>query len=1481
MELAARAELQLPPGHSVRDVRCVCFHPQVPSAYLALPGAIVEFDLVSGAELGGIPLRLPATHLFFVRERRAICACLTDGSVVVVSALDGHVLTEHRPSGAERRPYRCADIQAEGGGARSFLFAARARSSHVVGVELFSQHAKKPPVFSGHRASVNCLCCHPSLPLMACAALDGAVRVFNTGGGALLYNLIQPEKDREGAKPYVRIQFHADGIGGRGSTAAAKKKKKGIDAPAIYRDVRLLLVTERSLVTFYDVSMPGAPSKISDYSAPGSLFRDAHFHTLRRGVLFALDHRGLYLPLCCDPLAGEKQPQQAAMQFQGKKDGSKAKRLAAFRPNSQAFKHLNDYDNIRSLTLRVAGQARHGGGQIVSAIPNDEDPGSADIRAHHLTAHMHPSMPYFIFTGKDLSCSWGRSLTVHEMDAARCNGRGTLMPLVTQLRLPAAPDYWHGAQQQQQQQQPGESAQARVDGRLFSVALQGYSQLVVRSHRAGAPPGGGEQAEVAALIPLPVGQDKKPITHCIPLSLHHSPRRQLLLLSLLHMEGEWKKFSPAAPAHEVGTPVWCCMGDKQQRGAEQAFGPGQASCFLGPEDSHFVVVGDRGRRLERYQCGEGGGGATERPATIDLGALRLCAVFCGSLAPHCPEALLLQLTEASGRSAARLLPSWDAAAANPRASAALELDPDERVVEAAARDGEGGLLVGIATTRRVVICDPRFSVCATWAPPAGSPRLHSLTWIGLSLVFAQGESARLLTASGRVHRLAALPPLTAIAGALTDRLVLCSMDGADGAAVWGKHAAHFEALCLGALSLPTAPARRALLQRVAPRFDCTRCSAGTLQLLCNAGLADLAGRLAAEAGHGAQRSLLAARLAAHSTRDRPPGWDTQCRLQILGGDCAAGLETLRTALQRLRDSEGRICAAAPQRPHCLGPPYLAAACALFRAAVAQQKEAVVAQVLALCGDLRPLLLELRRSGDGAALHVAAAAAAADPRAQRLAAALAAELPQGSSRQPVPSAPRGARWEIGRAVSRQTVLVLGGGEEEELHPLPAGMRSYAWRPQPRRAGGTQVELHAGARGVETARRPAAADFGDKEGDSGSDDDGVAAAEGYADGGDDGDEGEDDVTEGQEGFRTADAKAAPAPRPAPAPGAAGGEEGEQDEDEIAQQQEELRRQYLASYAGYGDEDDHAAGDEDEGFGVRRKFKKFKIRTDAVVAPTPASLAGVKVGLAPMPVASSRRRRGQQAEDGPRGPGGAASPAPSAPDGGSVLSRPASPAVSPVELPPEYLGRSAQECIANGFKKLERGRFEEAEARMEAALTYLKMDADQLAQKTMLVQVAHYRVALRLLAKVKALERDQCDDDNPTLAHLTLLLTHLPLQRTHSVTCYKKAVKWNMEVGNYGAAKRCADHILTRHPEDADEDLAEQAATCADRGGQNQKMQDPRAAEEGVVFCWRDFTVLAASAEEDFECSRCTYCPAVYSPAAGAGGAQCMFCGYGQVP
>eukprot|EP00662_Eupelagonemidae_sp_cell21_P022654 gene22654-63615_t len=119
-------------------------------------------------------------------------------------------------------------------------------------LNLFVQN-KKVPEFKGHKSSITCL-----------AEREG------TG------------KDAP-PKAYIRLQFHADGIG---RTSGKKKKgKHHINAPPIYRDIRLLLVTERSLCTFYDVSIPGAPNKLADYYASGSYFRDAHFHTLRRSVL--------------------------------------------------------------------------------------------------------------------------------------------------------------------------------------------------------------------------------------------------------------------------------------------------------------------------------------------------------------------------------------------------------------------------------------------------------------------------------------------------------------------------------------------------------------------------------------------------------------------------------------------------------------------------------------------------------------------------------------------------------------------------------------------------------------------------------------------------------------------------------------------------------------------------------------------------------------------------------------------------------------------------------------------------------------------------------------------------------------------------------------------------------------------------------------------------------------------------------------------
>eukprot|EP01065_Artemidia_motanka_P038946 TRINITY_DN4779_c0_g3_i1.p1 TRINITY_DN4779_c0_g3~~TRINITY_DN4779_c0_g3_i1.p1 ORF type:complete len:1420 (+),score=457.81 TRINITY_DN4779_c0_g3_i1:84-4343(+) len=1417
MELCPRIELKVPPSHTARDVQCVCFHPRLPSCYLGFSGAVVEFDMVTGAELGTMPVRLPPTKLLFLSERSALCVCLDDGSVVVISARDGHVLTEHRPKSSDHaRPFKCADLYVDEGGF-CFLFAARMRSHSVMALNLFTQN-KKIPVFSGHKSYVTCLACHPSLALMACAAMDGTVRVYETTTLSL-YNLIEAEKDKEGPKAYVRLQFDEKGRCVQAVDAMKKKRKKDRVAPRIFKDIRLLLVTERSLITFYDVSMPGAPNKVSDYYATGSYFRDAHFSTLSPGVVLTLDHRGRYQALCATPL-GDDEPRAPLPPSKGKLK----------LPNAHAFKLLHDYDNIRPMTLRVHGNSRHGSAaQQHSALPSNDDEGAWQRCTQPLLcAHMHPSLPYVMFTGKDLVFNaGGGSLTVHEFDMPRSGGRGSVLPLVSPVRLPTQPDYWYDTSAE---------APLRVPGRVFSASLRDYSTITVHGHEITS---GEPKASVVHRLTGLKLPDGRPLKQCVPQSILHSGQRQSIVLTLLHTEGVWRQYPPQP------LPYWLCIPEAGE--AQLMCRSGTALCFCGEDDAELLVT--KAGMLERYRVV--GPGKIAQQDTANFAARGLSVTFAASLAPVAPAGLLLQVGEQSGRSSLQAFPGWEAAQSGSR-SGAVELDPEERVKETAVRSDCGTLLIAVATTRRVIVCGSTLNVLATWVPPEGRPRLHSLAWIGRALSFVHHESIRVLTPTDN-QRIASVPPLTAVTGVLRDRFLLCSMEGAHFDArmcphMWGKQASHFEVLCLGALSIPDAAQRRALLHRVTPLYDCSKANAATMRKLCRAGLGDLASRLVAEVGHGQSRSLLLSCLAAATQRDRPPGWLPQCRLQMLGGDCANALLTIRDALQRQRDAVAKLWPAGVDAV-AAEPEFLAALTALFRAAVAQQETAVATQVVTLAGNPEPLLASLRREGDAAAMRALATATSAhtDMEAVHLEASeLANTMPQVQS-QPVPGCPKGAKWRVARSVDVQTVLIIADGEERPLPPLPQQLRSYMWRPRSDAGltgASTSIRMHPD---TADAARKAAADFGDRD-ESGSDvpqDFGVPDAF-SEDGGDD--------EPPESGFTSTDGQ------PVSAEGGEGGEGG------VGKEQEELRRQYLASYAGYGDEDDHAAGDEDEGFGTRKKFRGFRIRTD-VVTQEPVSLVGVTLGLKPIPTAAGGGRRGRRAQqDKPD----------EAPAAGEEQTGSPSAAEEP---PPAFLGTSAQECLANGIKKLEKARYDDAESRMDAALVYLRSDADQLAQKSPLVQVVHYKIALRLLSKVKSIERDKCDSDGPELAHLTLLLTHIPLPRSHLITCFKKAIKWSMEVGNYGVAKGCVDRIAEMDGE-VDEDLGEQRDTCIDRGETNQKVLDPRAAEPTVVFCWNTYTVLAGSSDDaDVQCVRCSYCPAVFSMEAVSAG-LCPFCRYGQL-
>ncbi|KAJ9447697.1 hypothetical protein DIPPA_05631 [Diplonema papillatum] len=1436
MDVSPLDSVQLPPGQTVGDVSCVCFHPVLPSVYVGLKGSIVEYDILSGCQIGEFPLRMPAQYLMFLQPKNAVVVCSVDGRIAVVDVTEGNILAEHQPSKhTDDRPFLCAALHCPPFvGANPVLVFARGGYRAVTGVNLFAQN-KKPLVFAGHKTAVTCVTTHPTLNVLAVAACDGTVRVFDMSTTGL-YNLIEGERDKDGIRHHAVLQFQNGGR--RVALPKAKKasKKSGRkNIASIYDDMRLLVVAERGAVAYYDVSISGAPSKLADYYVPGSFFRDAYFHTQWKDVAFCLDHKGVLRALYAnkDSVAAVESSVAAFL----KRNQELKKSGKQFRPNACAFSLLDEFENIGPCRVSVgesrsahagppagspytAGPGGGGAGGGGTTSPGEKSlfpapaagpgGGGADdplAAERGLRCCMHPAAAYFVFCGPDLAEKKSKSLPIYHLTSPN-NGRASAIPLHTTLTPPDG--YWLN---------PSAASTCPMEGTVFSASLSGKNEILLRCAELGVP---GSIAFLSITPKLPTGAVME---HCMPISLVKTAGALCLTVQHNGRVGKGARYWLQLPVASVRDH---CRAEKAQQPAKQALGfsAGTASHASLPDQADgvpsVVVIESEGRALSLYPPS-----STAPQASAAFEGMLVAALFrVGGL-------LVAQVSQANGKAYARVLPAlWaDVAAMAPvghhggevGGGGCFELDAEEKLVEAVHTEAHN--LIGLCTSRRAMLVDgATLRLLATVHAKRTSvfPRMHSLHWIGSCLCVASEGAVLALAVDGGVQKTSSLPARCTVAGVLHDRMVLCTAEGEDTVDVWVKHMNPFATVCRGVLAEQSGSGARAILLKIAPFYDTRRMPQYLLQQLSRCGLPDLASKLSElNTGKSESNPFTESRLG-DGTHLVATSWQTSCKLHIISKDLASAYSVLQKAIQQVH-CRPADSAKSPRVNE--DSSFFQTAVVLLQHAVLHSDQSLAHTVARLMQPL-PLIKALRKCNDAASLSAAASClASTDPPASRLAQALSQQIRQlGLGRNepaapPLHSAPMcpagGPSWDLGReAAVRTSVYSAVGGEDREQRVLEALSRSDLGSYFHSATAAAAAKLSGGAGGEQQGGMDS-----DDDGDDGFDDDGSFKVV------------------SPDGFEDTDTRSNPG-----------------DDDEVARQQEELRRQYLCTFAGT-DADDAGGGgdDDDDGFGANRKFKKFTINKDAVFEQP--VLSNITLDFAPAPGAAVNRRRQGGDVDGDR----LAVPSSNSPnledgDGPS--------------LPPSYLGTSAPECLRNGFQKLERNKYDDALRRMNASLVYLKNDSTQVAKKTPLEQVAYYLVCIKMLKEVKELEKDQLDEDTARLGLLTYLVTKLPLQKKHISSFVKKGVRWNMNAEDYGLAVQCIE--AAEEPEKFDDDKE----VCKDNDLAN---ASPHAAQlvDPVSFCWATFNPLA----NDAAAARCSYCPAIYSTANDKG-STCGYCTYGTI-
>eukprot|EP00755_Sulcionema_specki_P006170 Sspe_Gene.34739::Locus_16863_Transcript_2_3_Confidence_0.222_Length_4321::g.34739::m.34739 len=1139
MEITPSTTLQLPPLQTVKDVRCVCFHYTLPSVYLTFHDTIVEFDLVTGAEVSKLSLRVPATHTLFLPSHNAIVACIEDGSVEVVSVVDGHLLAEHQPSKpSERRPVACATLHIPVAGSFPFLIFARVRSNAVFALNLLSQN-KKLPMFVGHKANVNCVACHRSLPLMACAAVDGTVRVFQTSN-MQMYNVVLGERDKDNAlRPYVHIEFHADGSSTRIPVPGGKKKAKK-NMPPLFTNVKLLLVSVKGMVSFYDVSTPGMPKKLREFFSSGTIFRAAHFHTLKSNVIFLLDHRGRFLATTAEPHPDEAQKPAPP---------TPAKGAASLKAQAHAFNILHEYENIAPLQLNVDPHCRSRADQTLSAA-------------------MHPSAPFFVFLGAELTAANSHILTVHTLNCTHSNGRGAQRPLITPSAVPES-SYWTSSA-------PREPV--LLNGTVASAYTKGHCDINIVWHHLDCSP-----SSTMRTIALP-SNSTGPMTSCFPISLHHYRDCSTILLTVLHTGRQGK-----------GVKSWAALSTANDK-ETVLFAPGHAQCMI---DGKYLIVDGRKQLLVAK------GGTVEDSAGSER--FTVTAVFAcdqrGSL-------LVIHFTEATGYSGIFAVAGWEALKSfTPSKTTAVNLDPDEVVNEVAGTHSykPGEHLLGVATSRRCIIMSSRNEVLTSILTHAPS---HSLHWTGWSLMYASAGDIYCGNVKGTTVRLSSIPVMTCVCSVLPDRLVMATYKNDGEATLWWRKINLFEPILFGVLGIPDEQVMHKTLEAVLPLWDCTAVTQELLGMLWGR-IPRLAYQIVQEAKPLTQGcSLLMERLGAGSEGQLAGQWYCKMALQMYCGKFDAALRTIRKRIREammvgdtLNDTQ---LALEDNVGGEVGAAFINPLATLFQHTAWQGAMAVAEEVVKLVHTPFLLLSALLRLGDGKSLGVLSnILSTRHPAASKAAAVLSKKYP---AKAPVESSDGGdGKWTIGTEFVGKALLDINGSQQplEPLRSVDMTVYGYSVKGGTSR-GNLDLSTHATS--------PLPDSFGGRNdaAEDSDDDDNLQPADSS------GGWGSIDDRPGE-------------PSPMGIPGDDDNKSAIDDEEDIARQQEELRRQYLMSYSGGGgdDDDDEGMGIPKR---TRIKFRiNTEAIHRPPPSMATVSLGLSLAPAAPAPTAGRRRRRGTAQEEG----------------------------------------------------------------------------------------------------------------------------------------------------------------------------------------------------------------------------------------------------------
>ncbi|GBG72188.1 hypothetical protein CBR_g11121 [Chara braunii] len=162
----------------------------------------------------------------------------------------------------------------------------------------------------------------------------------------------------------------------------------------------------------------------------------------------------------------------------------------------------------------------------------------------------------------------------------------------------------------------------------------------------------------------------------------------------------------------------------------------------------------------------------------------------------------------------------------------------------------------------------------------------------------------------------------------------------------------------------------------------------------------------------------------------------------------------------------------------------------------------------------------------------------------------------------------------------------------------------------------------------------------------------------------------------------------------------------------------------------------------------------------------------------------------------------------------------------------GASASQCFKAGLAHLERNALADALSCFNESFVSLSKEfAAGKDIKSQARMCAQYKIAVMLLQEIAKLQTEVGVGGKEEMARMARHLSALPLQPKHRVSCVRTAIKKNMDVHNYGYAKRMLDFLLAKAPPNKQAELKGMINICVQRGLVDRAIDGP---EDSSKFC-----------------------------------------------